>query len=209
VGVIKQLPAAKAPIPSISINALFPHRLAQLCQACGARLVHVSTDCVFSGRKGRYTEDDPSDAEDLYGRTKFLGEVAGPGCLTLRTSIIGRELDRRTSLIEWFLSQRGRTVTGYARAIYTGLTTRALSELIGDILERHPDMSGLWHAASDPISKYDLLELVNRALSLGITLQRDESLVCDRSLDSTRLRKAIGYQPPSWPEMVRQLAGDA
>ena len=176
VGVIKQLPAAKSPLPAIGINALFPHQLAQLCQASKARLIHISTDCVFSGRKGGYTEDDSSDAEDLYGRTKFLGEVTGPGCLTLRTSIIGRELSGHVGLLDWFLQQRGRTVRGYARAIYSGLTTPVLARLIGDLLERHPGLEGLWHVSTDPISKYDLLALLNQAFGLGVTIERDETL---------------------------------
>lgn len=208
VGIIKQLPAAKAPLPSITINALFPHRLAQLCQAASVALIQISTDCVFSGRKGNYTEDDPSDAEDLYGRTKLLGEVTGSGCLTLRTSIIGRELQNGLGLVEWFIAQRSGKATGYSRAIYSGLTTQALAELIGDILEQRPDLTGLWHVSSDPISKYELLGLVNQALHLGVTLAPDETLVCDRSLDSGRLRKALGYQPPRWQDMVTQLAGD-
>ncbi len=208
IGVIKQLPAAKDPIPSLSINALFPHRLARLCAAAGARLVHISTDCVFSGRKGAYVETDPSDAEDLYGRTKFLGEVAADGCLTLRTSIIGRELQGRHGLVEWFLGQRGGTARGFARAIYTGFTTQALTDLVAELLERHPDVQGLWHAASNPISKYDLLGLVNEAFGLGVRIERDEDFACDRSLDGSRLRAATGFEPPDWPAMIERMAAD-
>jgi dTDP-4-dehydrorhamnose reductase len=208
IGVIKQLPQAKDPLPAISVNALFPHQLARLCRAAGARLVHISTDCVFSGRKGAYTEDDVSDAEDLYGRTKSLGEVAGPGCLTLRTSIIGRELNGHVGLVDWFLAQRGGTVRGYARAIYTGFTARRLAELIGDVLEHHADLEGLWHVSSDPISKYDLLGLLNQAFGLGTTIERDETFVCDRSLDSSRFRQRTGFRPPTWPAMVQELAED-
>ncbi len=208
IGIIKQLPAAKDPLQSIAVNALFPHRLAQLCQAAGVRLIHISTDCVFSGRKGRYTEEDVSDAEDLYGRTKFLGEVAGPGCLTLRTSIIGRELANRASLIEWFIGQRGKTVSGYAQAIYTGLSTLTIAGVIIDVLERHQDLCGLWHVSSEAISKYDLLNLVNQEFDLGVTIMRDETFVCDRSLDSTRFREATGYRPPSWRAMISEMASD-
>jgi dTDP-4-dehydrorhamnose reductase len=208
IGIIKQLPAAKAPLPSIAINALFPHRLAQLCQAAGIHLVHISTDCVFSGRKGMYTEDDLSDAEDLYGRTKFLGEVTGPRCLTLRTSIIGRELQTRSGLIEWFIGHRNGTVAGYAKAIYTGFTTKVLAELIGNVLERYPGLSGLWHVSSDPISKYELLGLVNQAFRLGITINRDETFICDRSLNSTRFRETTRYEPPAWQDMIAQIASD-
>lgn len=208
IGVIKQLPEAKSPLPAIAVNALFPHQLAQLCRAAGARLVHIGTDCVFSGRKGGYTEDDISDAEDLYGRTKYLGEVTGPGCLTLRTSIIGRELKGHVGLVDWFLAQRGRTVRGFARAIYTGLTARRLAGLIGDVLERHPGLEGLWQVSSDAVSKYELLGLLNDAFDLGATIERDEAFVCDRSLDSRRFRQATGFRPATWPEMVRELAED-
>ena len=138
VGIVKQLPAAQDPLQSIAINALFPHQLVQICRQKNIRLIHMSTDCVFSGRKGYYTEEDPSDAEDLYGKTKYLGEVDYPGCLTLRTSIIGRELDTSHGLIEWFMSQEGKTVSGYKNAVFSGLTTLALSEIITEIITDHP-----------------------------------------------------------------------
>lgn len=208
IGVIKQRREAQDPIPAIEVNALFPHRLAQLCSAAGARLIHFSTDCVFSGRKGHYAETDASDAEDLYGRTKSLGEVGGPGCLTLRSSIIGRELGGRLGLVEWLIGNRGGRVSGYARAIYSGFTTAAMSDLVGRILERHPGLEGVRQAAAAPISKYDLLVLLNDALRLGITIARDEAFACDRSLDGSSLRAELGVEPPSWPEMVRELALD-
>ena len=173
IGVIKQLKAAHDPIASLSINSLFPHRLANLCQAVGTRLIHISTDCVFSGRKGTYTESDVSDAEDLYGRTKFLGEVDEPGCLTLRTSIIGRELAGQSGLIEWFLSNRGGKVRGFTKAIYTGLTTLVLARVIADVVEEHADLSGLYHVSSSPISKFELLKLVNKTYNLGIQIEPD------------------------------------
>ncbi len=160
IGVVKQQGAAKDPVACLSINSLFPHRLARLCQAARSRLIHVSTDCVFSGKKGNYTESDFPDADDLYGRSKLLGEVQGPGCLTLRTSIIGRELHTKQGLIEWFLSNEGKTVTGYRNAIFSGLTTQALSDLIARLILEFPDLEGLWHVAAVPINKFDLLSLV-------------------------------------------------
>ncbi len=208
IGVIKQLKEAEEHVPSIAINALFPHRLAELCRAGRARMIHVSTDCVFSGRKGNYTEDGVSDAEDLYGRTKFLGEVAGPACSTIRTSMIGRSLTPGPGLIDWFFGKRGRTVQGYAKAVFSGLTTFALGHVIADILERHPDLNGLWHVSSDPISKHDVLKLVNDAFGLGITLQRETTFTCDRSLDSTRWRRKTGYVLPGWDEMIAQMVSD-
>ncbi|MGP0091070.1 MAG: dTDP-4-dehydrorhamnose reductase family protein [Xanthobacteraceae bacterium] len=206
VGVIKQLHAA--PIPSITTNSLLPHRVAALCGARGARLIHLSTDCVFSGRKGPYAEDSPTDAEDLYGRSKLLGEAGGKGCLTIRSSIVGRELRGRSSLIEWFLSQRGGRVTGYAGALYTGLTTSVMADLIGDLAIDHPDLDGIWHVASEVISKYELLMLVNRQFGLGIDLTRDDSFVVDRRLDGGRFRTRTGFSAPSWDAMIAEMRSD-
>ncbi|MCP4397495.1 MAG: SDR family oxidoreductase [bacterium] len=209
IGTIKQLPTAQDPLVSIPTNALFPHRLANLCQSTGARLIHISTDCVFSGQKGNYTEEDIPDPVDLYGRTKLLGEVAAPNCLTLRTSIIGRELSTQHGLFEWFVSQRGHSVKGFERAIYTGFPTTVLAGLLGDIIEKHPTFSGLWHISSEPISKYALLSLIKEIFKLDITLVKDENFCCDRSLDSSRFREEIGYHPPTWPEMIAEMAKDS
>jgi len=208
IGMIKQQPGASDAETAIYLNALFPHRLAKLCLMSSLRLIHISTDCVFSGKKGNYTEDDPSDAEDLYGRTKYMGEVAGEGALTLRTSIIGRELGGRYGLIEWFISNRGGKVRGFDRAIYTGFTTIALARIIVDILENRPALWGLWHVSSDPISKYDLLTLVNDEMNLGVEMERDTDFTCDRSLSSERFRNETGFAPPSWSEMIAEMAAD-
>ncbi len=205
IGIIKQLPEAENHITSISINALFPHQLARLC--ADARLIHISTDCVFTGRKGMYTESDPSDAEDLYGRTKFLGEVGNmPNTLTLRTSIIGHELNGAYGLLEWFLSQQGKTVKGFRKAIYTGFTAGELGRLISKIIDYHPDLQGLWQASSDSINKYDLLNLVKSVYQAPIEIIPDDAVTIDRSLDSTRLRQTIGYTPPTWEQMVLDMA---
>lgn len=206
IGIIKQLLTAKDPIPSIYINALFPHQLAQLCQKYNAKLIQISTDCVFSGKKGNYTEQDNPDPVDLYGRTKLLGEVAAPNCLTIRTSIIGRELNSQNSLVEWFLSQKGKTVNGYDRAIYSGFTTHTLAQILETIILEYPEMEGLWHISSDPITKYQLLNVMNQAFDLGITINKDDDFVCDRSLNSQKFREFTGFAPPSWKEMIIQLA---
>ncbi len=208
IGIIKQLPTAQDPIVSLSINALFPHRLANLCRAAGVRLIHISTDCVFSGRKGMYTEEDISDAEDLYGRTKFLGEVGAPGCLTLRTSIIGRELRTTSGLVEWFLSNRGGSVRGYTEAIYSGFTTLALANIMADILEQYPDLSGVYQVSSAPINKYDLLCLIRNTYDLPIEIEAYAGVQIDRSLDSSRLHKLTGFTPPAWSDMIRDMAAD-
>ena len=206
IGIIKQLPSAKDPIPSITINALFPHQLAQLCQKDQTKLIHISTDCVFSGLKGNYTEQDNPDPVDLYGRTKLLGEVTYNNCLTLRTSIIGRELNSQNSLLEWFLSQQGKTVKGYDRAIYTGLTTPVLAQIIEKIILEHPTLTGLWHVSSNPITKYQLLNIINQTFNLGITIEKDETFICDRSLNSELFRHYTGFVPPTWETMITQIA---
>jgi dTDP-4-dehydrorhamnose reductase len=208
IGIVKQAAAAKDPLLSISVNALFPHRLAQICRAAGSQLIHISTDCVFSGRKGNYVENDVADAEDLYGRTKLLGEVSYEGCLTLRTSMIGRELATSHGLIEWFLSQEGEIVPGYKRAIFSGFTTNALAELIARIITDHPDLQGVWHVASEPISKFDLLSLMKQVYGLSVQIEPDETVVVDRSLNADRFQQTTGFVPPSWLDMIQQMYQD-
>lgn len=206
VGVVKQREEGRSAIPNIEINALLPHRLAQLAQVVGARLIQMSTDCVFSGRRGSYRETDPSDADDLYGRAKLLGEVIEGSCLTIRTSIIGRELSRKQGLLEWFLSQRGRSVKGFRHAIFSGFTTAEMSRIIEKMLTAHPRASGLYHVSAEPISKYELLRKINEAFGLNITVVPEDEPRCDRSLDSTRFRREFGYHSPAWDAMVSELA---
>lgn len=201
VGLIKQLALANDHVAAISINALLPHQLAGLCEAIGARLVHISTDCVFAGSKGMYREEDSSDARDLYGRSKYLGEVDYPHATTLRTSIIGHELQTAHGLIEWFLAQRG-SVRGFTRAIFSGLPTVELARVIGERVIPRTHLRGLYHVSAAPISKYDLLRLVAEVYGRDIIIQPDDELAVDRSLDSTRFRAATGYEPPSWSELV-------
>jgi dTDP-4-dehydrorhamnose reductase len=204
IGLVKQISLAKDPVSVISLNALLPHRVALVCLGAKIRMIHVSTDCVFSGKKGQYVETDPSDADDLYGRTKFLGEVDYPHTVTLRSSIIGRELKTRHGLIEWFLAQK-ETIRGYKKAIYTGFTTDEFSRIILNHVIPHTDLSGVYHVSSDPISKYDLLMLVKEAFRRDLTILPDEDFVCDRSLNSTCFRGITGYKPPTWIEMVDEL----
>jgi dTDP-4-dehydrorhamnose reductase len=208
VGIVKQRRDAADAVGSITVNALLPHRLAQRCQAVGARLVHLSTDCVFSGSRGGYSETDLPDATDLYGRSKLLGEVDAEHCLTIRTSMVGREIGSSRGLVEWFLSHRGETVPGFTRARFSGLTTPELSRVLADVVQRQRDLRGVWHVAGDPIGKHDLLALVNDAFALGTTLAPDDSLVCDRTLDASRFMAATGYRPPAWATMVAELASD-
>ncbi|HSA62437.1 MAG TPA: SDR family oxidoreductase [Nitrospiraceae bacterium] len=206
VGIVKQRSDAKEVIPSLEINSLLPHRLALMCRTVGARLVHLSTDCVFSGRKGNYCEADFADADDVYGRTKFLGEVSESHCLTLRTSMIGPELSRKTGLLEWFLAQRGQTVKGFTKAIFSGFPTAELARIVERVLVEAPTLHGLYHAAAGPISKYDLLTLIRDRLRLPITIERDSTFECDRSLDASRFHRDTGYTPPAWEAMIDDMA---
>ncbi len=208
VGIVKQCDEAAAPIPSIEINSLLPHRLAALSAEWGGRLIHFSTDCVFSGRGGGYAEDDPPDAPDLYGRTKSLGEPAADNALTLRTSIIGRELSRFRSLLEWFLAQRGKTVRGFTRVVWSGVTTNLLAHVVGDIVANRPALSGLYQVASRPVSKHDLLCMMRDAFGIDATVVPDDREASDRSMSGEKFFAATGWRAPDWPGPLLELAGD-
>ena len=204
VGVVKQLASAHDPLVAIPINAILPHRLARLCYLAGARLIHVSTDCVFTGSKGNYVETDTPDAEDLYGRSKLLGEVDYPNAITLRTSIIGRELSTRNGLVDWFLSQSGQ-VPGFRRAIFSGLTTDELARVIAEQVLPRPDLRGVYHVSVAPISKFDLLGILKQVYGVATAIEPNDAVTIDRSLDSRRFREATGYQPPDWPDLIRRM----
>ncbi len=204
IGLVKQLAEADDPLMALPINAMLPHRLARLCALAGARLVHISTDCVFNGRAGNYRESDISDAEDLYGKSKFIGEVAYPHAITLRTSIIGHELASAHGLVGWFLQQRGK-VNGYRRAIFSGLPTVELARVIRSVILPRPDLSGLYHVASTPISKLELLQLVASAYGTSVEIEPDDRVAIDRSLNADRFREATGYVAPPWPVLVGQM----
>ena len=204
IGVVKQLAAASDVLSAVPINALLPHRLARLCAMTSARLVHVSTDCVFSGRTGNYRESDAPDATDLYGTSKLWGEVHDPHAITLRTSIIGPELDSARGLLGWFLSQT-EGVRGFRRAIFSGLPTVELARVVRDIVLPRPDLSGLYHVSANPIDKDRLLRLFAETYGHRVEIVPDDKLVIDRSLDSTRFRVATGYTPADWPSLVADM----
>lgn len=208
-GIIKQLPSSKEVVKTLKINSIFPHQLAQLVQTSGARLITISTDCVFNGRKGNYTEEDISDAEDLYGKSKNLGEVSALNCLTLRTSIIGRELQTSHSLVEWFLSNRGEKVKGFTKAIYSGFPTIILADIISDLIENYKHLQGLYHVSSEPISKFDLLCLLKRFYKVPVEIEPFGDFEMDRSLDSTKFRKETGFVPLEWEKMIEIMAQDS
>ncbi len=226
VGVVKQLAAAHDPIASITLNSLFPHVVARACGEIGARMIHISTDCVFAGTRGNYRESDLPDAADLYGRSKLLGEVVTEAQtrvsvphsaqtrvsvphLTIRTSIIGRELRSANGVVEWFLLNRGGSVRGFTKAVFSGVTTTTLAQTLADVIEHHPDLNGLYHVAGAAITKYDLLVMLNEAFGAGVMITPDDSVVIDRTLDATRFREATGMVPPGWREMIAAPAAES
>lgn len=209
IGVIKQQPTSKNAVRTIEINALFPHLLAEEVERSGARLISISTDCVFSGRTGNYDESSVPDAGDLYGLSKRLGEVIAPNCLTLRTSIIGRELTGAHGLVEWFLGNRGGRVKGFSRAVFSGFPTVVLADIIADLIDNHPKLEGLFHVSAEPIDKLSLLGLVRDEFAADIEIEQENEFKIDRSLNSDRFREVTGFRPAPWPEMIRTMANDA
>ena len=208
IGVVKQVETAHDPATAIETNAVLPHRLARICSRAGARLVHISTDCVFSGSRGGYREDDPPDPPDRYGRSKLLGEPGGERALTLRTSIIGHELQTRHGLIEWFLAASG-PVDGFRRAIFSGLPTVELARVIAEAVIPNPELTGLHHVSAAPISKLELLQHVALQYDKAVEIVPRDDPAIDRSLDSTRFREATGYRPAGWPQLVAAMHDDA
>lgn len=209
IGIVKQSSAASDPVAAIRVNSLFPHEVAAACRERGRRFVHISTDCVFSGDRGNYVEDDVPDARDLYGRSKLLGEAAGDGSVTLRTSIIGRELAGSYGLVEWFLGERGNTVRGFSRAIFSGLSTAALARVILTVIDEQPQLEGLWHVSAEPIAKDRLLRIIRDAFDLDVEIEASDAVKIDRSLNSTRFRRATDWIPPGWEQMVAEMAADS
>jgi len=208
VGVIKQLAHANNPLTTLPINAMLPHRLASLCELTKTRLIHISTDCVFSGNQGMYVEDDVSDATDLYGKSKYIGELHDyPSAITLRTSIIGHEINSNYSLVNWFLSQKDN-ISGYDKAIFSGLTTLEFARIIHDYVMPNPILSGLHHVAAQPINKFDLLSIIADIYEKKISITPDSTLVIDRSLNAQRFNQATQYSPPDWPTLITAMHKD-
>lgn len=208
VGVIKQKAEARDVVKTLEVNAIFPHKVARSANEINARFISFSTDCVFDGSKGNYTEEDRPNATDLYGLSKYLGEVDEDGCLTLRTSIIGREISTSRSLVEWFLSNQGGTVKGFSNAIYSGFPTIVVARLISDIIENHQNLSGIYHLSSEPINKFDLLKLIGEKLKLDINIEPFEDFKIDRSLNSDKFRQATNFQPDQWEILIEQMLED-
>jgi dTDP-4-dehydrorhamnose reductase len=205
IGITKHLIDGMMAIPSIKINALLPHILSSACGNIGSRLIHISSDCVFSGSKGNYSEEDIPDAQDIYGKTKALGEISDlSNCLTIRTSTIGRELGTRHGLLEWFLFQE-EFCKGYSGAIFSGLPSIILAQIIYEVIIPRPDLNGLYNIAADPIDKYSLLKLISKIYSKRINIEFDDKFQINRSLDATKFKNATEYTSPSWPDMIKVM----
>lgn len=204
VGLVKQLKESESVLVAIPINTLLPHKLANLSKLIGARFIHISTDCVFSGKKGMYSEDDFPDAFDVYGRSKLLGEVDYPHSITLRTSIIGHELNGERSLVEWFLAQE-HGVMGYKNAVFSGMPTVEIARILKDFVFPNNELHGLYHVSVDPISKFDLLKLVSECYHKNILITPDELFVIDRSLNSMKFRKETGFKPKPWKQLIGEM----
>lgn len=204
IGLIKQTPLASDPLTAIIINSLLPHRISLICRTAKARMIHISTDCVFNGMKGNYSEDDPSDAADLYGRSKFLGEVTYPHCVTLRTSIIGHEIKGKLGLVEWFMAQEDR-IKGFTQAFFSGFPTIEIARIIEKYVIPNAELSGLYQVSAGAISKYDLLKLIVAEYGKEIDIEPYDGFAVDRVLNSQRFAMASGYEAPSWPELVRTM----
>ncbi len=201
ISLAKPILAAGNPLEIIPIYTLLPYRLARLCSLIGARLVHISTDGVFSGSKGQYTEDDIPDARDIYGLSKLLGEVNYPHTITLRLSIIGHELQGNNGLLGWFLSQQERCKC-FSRAMFSGLPTVVVGQIIRDYVIPQASLFGVYHVAAQPISKFDLLRIVAEKYGKSIEMIPLNEPVIDRSLNADRFRAATGYVPSDWPELI-------
>lgn len=208
-GIIKQLPSSKNVVDTLTINSIFPHKLAELSEEFHFRLICISTDCVFSGNKGNYTEDDQPDALDLYGQSKHFGEVIAENCLTIRTSIIGPELSTSHSLLEWFLSNRGGAVKGYTNAIFSGFPTVVFADILKNLIVNRPELHGLYHVSSDPVNKFDLLNMINRSFGADVKIEPDLEYAIDRSLDSRKFSQATGFIAKGWEDMIELMAADA
>ncbi len=204
VGIVKQHPDSNNPIISISLNSLFPHKLHEICELAGIKLIQISTDCVFSGIKGFYNENDLPDPVDIYGKSKLLGEVNSGSALTLRTSYIGKELNTKRGLLSWFLSQTGR-IKGYSKAIYSGLTTLEVARVIYEFVIPNQDLKGIYHLSSEPIDKFSLLNLIKDEYKKKLFIDKDTQYSINRSLNSSKFRIETGYEPLRWEKAIKEM----
>lgn len=209
IGITKRKIDINSPLEVLTINSVFPHQLANWAKPNKKRIIHFSTDCVFDGKIGNYNETSLTTAEDIYGRTKALGEINYNHTLTLRSSFIGQELFDRTELLDWFLSQDGKQVSGYKNTLYSGVSSLFMARVVTDIISNFPNLSGLYQLAPDkPISKYELLSIAKEAFDVNVKIIPEEKHVHHPTLDASKLKSEINLVVPSWKEMMKELASD-
>lgn len=194
---------------SIILNSALPHFLNEWVVANNKRLIHFSTDCVFTGAKGDYLDNDNKDAYDLYGSTKSMGEVIDSKyAITLRGSMIGSELENKTELFEWFLKQKNKTIKGFNKVIYSGITTTKMAEIVIKLIDQHPNLSGIYNISSKPILKFDLLKLWNDFFDINANIEIDNSYISNKNLISDNFYRKISVEQPNWVELSSQLKID-
>jgi len=205
IGIVKQVSDAKNINKSLLVNSLLPNYLKLLSNFHNFRLIHISTDCVFSGNKGNYKEEDICDASDIYGKTKILGEINQNNCLTLRTSFIGPEIETNNGLLNWFINNDSNEVSGYKNALFSGFTSIELSKIIKRIIMDYKNISGIYHLSSSPINKFDLLNLINEIFGLGKNIIPLEEPSINRSLNSNKIKKILNFDFLTWKNMIEEL----
>jgi len=192
----------------IYINSYFPHQLANWVGIHNKRLIHFSTDCVFSGSEGSYSENSTPNALDYYGKTKGLGEVFSKNALTIRSSMIGPELFNKTELFEWVINNKEKEINGFSRVMYSGVTTIYMASFLADLIENHKNLNGIYNIASKPISKFELLHLINENFNLGLFINKDQSIISNKTLDPSKIDNELGIKSPSWNELIIELKKD-
>ena len=190
----------------IKINSIFPHELVKWGLINSARIIHFSTDCVFNGLTGNYNEKSNTNAFDIYGKTKALGEIQYDNCLTIRSSFIGRELFDKTELLEWVISNNGKKIKGFKKTMYSGVSALFLSKFIKNIINDHIKLNGLFQLSTDiPISKYDLICLIRDCFDLNIEIIPENNKYHCPTLDNSKLKNKMNFEIPSWKEMLVEL----
>jgi len=203
IGIIKPF-MAQSIENAIYVNALFPWKLAGWCERHKIKLIHISTDCVYSGNKGEYTESDPHDALDSYGKSKSLGECVGHG-MVLRTSIIGEEIHKNASLVAWVKSQKGKQIEGYDTHLWNGITTKKYAQVCDTVIQNGWYAPELFHIhASDDVSKYEMMKMFDKKYGLGLTIDRALPTPCNRTLRSEKPLCA-NLKIPSVQEMIEAM----
>jgi len=190
------------------INSRFPHKISEWVSIKNRRLIHFSTDCVFSGKKGDYLDDDKPDANDIYGMSKAKGEIDNNSSLTLRCSMIGREIYNHTELFEWLYSMKNKDIEGYANVIYSGVTTFWMGDVIKKILKNNISLSGIYNISSEPISKYHLLLKLSDAFKLNVNVSANLNIKSNKVLNSKKFAEITGIIPPNWDDLIPYFKND-